>query len=403
MGAPLRTVSWESSAMSESLPEQARGLAEAAEREIRAAATAAELSLVKSRYLGRSGTIAALLREIPALAAEERKTAGAAINDAKRIVEDLANTRRDALRDAALSAAPLLPVDVTLPGRLPWQGHLHPVTRAWNEICDIFSSMGYTIHDGPEVETDWHNFEALNIPPGHPAREMADTFYVDDSPGGGAGGASGEGAASGRILLRTHTSPVQVRTMLAHDPPLRMICPGAVYRRDNDATHVPMFHQVEGLVVDERTTMAELKGTLAEFARAFFGPSARVRFRASFFPFTEPSAEVDVSCVFCDAGRRAQQGASPSAGSCTDERKGGGAPGAATRCKVCKDTGWLEILGAGMVDPAVFAAMGRKEYDPSRVQGFAFGMGIDRLAMLRYGIDDLRILFENDVRLLEQF
>ncbi len=344
--------------MSDSLTEQALSLADEAAAALRSAGTEAELANAKARYLGRQGSIAALLKEIPRLAPEDRRTAGSAINAAKTSVETLFSSRLVEIQDAALSAGPDAPVDPSLPGRSAWTGHLHPITHAWNEICDIFSSMGYTIHEGPQVETDWHNFEALNIPPGHPAREMQDTFYVDDS-----------------VVLRTHTSGVQIRTMLQDDPPLRMICPGTVYRRDNDLTHTPMFHQVEGLVVDRGTTMAELKGVLAEFARAFFGASTRVRFRPSYFPFTEPSAEVDVSCVFC---------------------KGAG-------CRVCSNTGWLEVLGSGMVDPEVFRAIGRGAYHPEQVQGFAFGMGIDRLAMLKYGIPDLRMLFENDVRLLQQF
>ncbi len=346
--------------MSDALTTRARELSEAAAAEIEAAAGEAELARVKSAYLGKAGSITALLKQIPQLEPDQRRSAGSAINEAKKTVEALAVGRRKAIKDRALGASGPVPVDVTLPGRAPWKGHEHPVTRAWNEICDIFSSMGFSIFEGPQVETDWHCFEALNIPPGHPAREMQDTFYIDDG-----------------VVLRTHTSPVQVRTMLRAEPPLRMICPGTVYRRDNDLTHTPMFHQVEGLVVDDRTTMAELKGTLAEFARAFFGPGTAVRFRPSYFPFTEPSAEVDISCPFCPKSKKG--------------------------CRVCKDTGWLEVLGSGMVDPAVFAAIGRPEYDPERVQGYAFGMGIDRLAMLKYGVDDLRLLFENDVRLLEQF
>jgi len=335
------------------LAEQAAGALQAADGE-------AELARIKSSFLGKSGSIAALLREIPRLEIDQRREAGRAVNEAKKSVELLFAERQEELRGAALARAADEPTDVTLPGRSSWLGHTHPVTRVWDDICDIFSSMGYSIEEGPEVETDWHCFEALNIPPGHPAREMQDTFYVEE-----------------KVVLRTHTSPVQVRAMQRYEPPMRVICPGVVYRRDNDLTHTPMFHQVEGLMVDERVTMADLKGTLAEFARAFFGANTKVRFRPSYFPFTEPSAEVDVSCVFCKG-------------------EGGG-------CRVCKDTGWLEVLGAGMVDPAVFAEVGRAEYDPDKVQGFAFGMGIDRLAMLRYGIGDLRMLFENDVRLLEQF
>ena len=290
--------------MSDPLTHRAAELAREADAALRAAPSESELAEAKSRFLGRSGSITALLKAIPTLPPEERRTAGRAVNEAKSAVEALFAERRRAISDRALSAAGADPIDAGLPGRSPWQGHVHVITQAWDDICDIFSSMGYSIEEGPEVETDWHCFEALNIPQGHPAREMQDTFYVDDG-----------------IVLRTHTSPVQIRTMLHRAPPLRVICPGVVYRRDNDLTHTPMFHQVEGLLVDDRVTMADLKGTLAEFARAFFGPKTKVRFRASYFPFTEPSAEVDVSCPFC--------------------------VGTKSGCRVCKDTGWLEILGSG--------------------------------------------------------
>ncbi len=344
--------------MSDALNTQAAQLADEAAAALLATTGEADLANAKARYLGKQGSITALLKQIPTLEPDDRRNAGRAVNEAKRAVEAVFAQRRESLKDAALSAGGDGPVDVTLPGRSGWRGHEHPVTLAWDAICDIFSSMGFTIHEGPQVETEWHNFEALNIPAGHPAREMQDTFYIEDG-----------------VVLRTHTSPVQIRTMLQHEPPLRMICPGPVYRKDNDLTHTPMFHQVEGLVVDRNTTMAELKGVLAEFARAFFGPGTEVRFRPSYFPFTEPSAEVDVSCVFCSG----------------------------SGCRVCSNTGWLEVLGSGMVDPEVFRAIGGDAFDPDEVQGFAFGMGIDRLAMLRYGIPDLRMLFENDVRLLAQF
>ncbi len=356
--------------MSDALTLNARELAEEAAAALRAADTEAALAQTKARYLGKSGSISLLLREIPTLAPDDRRTAGQAINQAKKAVESLFADRRQSIKDAALGVAAEHPVDVTLDARGQWRGHLHPVTRAWREITDIFSSMGYTIEEGPEVETDWHCFEALNIPQGHPAREMQDTFYISDFRPGAEVDAMADG-----VVLRTHTSPVQVRTMLRSDPPIRMICPGTVYRRDNDLTHTPMFHQVEGLVVDESITMADLKGTLAEFARAYFGVATRIRFRPSYFPFTEPSTEVDVTCAGC------------------------GGDG----CRICKGTGWLEVLGAGMVDPNVFAHQDTTRYDTSRLQGFAFGMGIDRLAMLKYGIGDLRLLFENDIRMLEQF
>ena len=342
--------------MSETLATRARALAEEAAASLRAASDEAELARVKSSFLGKDGSITTLLRAIPTLSPDERREAGTAINEAKKAVEAAFTGARQSIKDAALGASSG-PVDVSLSGSARWRGHIHPVTQAWNEICSIFSSMGFTIQEGPEVETDWHCFEALNIPPGHPAREMQDTFYIEEG-----------------VVLRTHTSPVQIRTMLREEPPIRAIFPGVVYRRDNDLTHTPMFHQVEGLVVDKTATMAELKGVLGQFARAFFGGSTKVRFRPSYFPFTEPSAEVDVSCPFCGTG-----------------------------CRVCSNTGWLEVLGSGMVDPEVFASIDKESYDSESIQGFAFGMGIDRLAMLKYGIGDLRLLFENDVRLLEQF
>jgi phenylalanyl-tRNA synthetase alpha chain len=248
-------------------------------------------------------------------------------------------------------------VDVTLPGRGRRVGHLHPVTHARRAIERIFARLGFALATGPQVETDFYNFEALAMPKDHPARDMQDTFYVADEPD---------------VVLRTHTSPVQIRTMLSQPPPVRVICLGAVFRRDDDPTHVPMFHQVEGLMVDERVTFAELKGTLLHFARAFFGPQAGIRLRPSFFPFTEPSAELDISCVFCGG-------------------KG---------CRTCKGTGFIEVGGAGMVDPEVFRQVG---YDAEKYTGFAFGFGIDRMAMLKYDVSDLRLLFEGDQRILEQF
>ncbi len=356
--------------MSDALSTNARDLAEEAGAALLAAQTESDLAQAKARFLGRSGSITLLLREIPTLDPDTRRTAGQAINEAKKAVEALFTARRQAIKDASLAVGSGHPIDVTLDARQPWRGHLHPVTRAWREITDIFSSMGYTIEEGPEVETDWHCFEALNIPQGHPAREMQDTFYISDFRPGATVDAMADG-----VVLRTHTSPVQVRTMLRSEPPIRMICPGTVYRRDSDLTHTPMFHQVEGLVVDESITMADLKGTLAEFARAYFGAATQIRFRPSYFPFTEPSTEVDVTCSGCSG----------------------------SGCRICKGTGWLEVLGAGMVDPDVFAHQDPARYGSSRIQGFAFGMGIDRLAMLKYGIGDLRLLFENDIRMLEQF
>ncbi|HEY5497051.1 MAG TPA: phenylalanine--tRNA ligase subunit alpha, partial [Syntrophales bacterium] len=246
-------------------------------------------------------------------------------------------------------------IDVTLPGRAVGLGHLHPVTRVSQEICRIFARMGFNVVEGPEVETDYYNFEALNIPKDHPARDMQDTFYVEDN-----------------IVLRTHTSPVQIRTMEKMKPPVRILSPGRVYRPDSDVSHTPMFHQIEGLMVDRGVTFGDLKGTLTYFLRQIFGEDILLRFRPSFFPFTEPSAEVDIKCVMCGG-------------------KG---------CRVCGQSGWLEILGSGMVDPAVFENVG---YDPEEVTGFAFGLGVERIAMLKYGISDIRLFFENDWRFLEQF
>ena len=267
--------------------------------------------------------------------------------------------------DAKLEAELLGPsLDVTLPGRARTPGRRHPVSRTLEEIVRTFARLGFDVATGPEIESDFYNFESLNFPKDHPARDMQDTFFVDP--------AWLRTTPSTPILLRTHTSPVQIRTMLTQKPPVRVVCPGKVYRSDSDITHTPMFHQVEGLLVDTQVTFAELKGTLDAFVKAFFGSETKTRFRPSFFPFTEPSAEVDITCSSC-----------------------GGAG-----CRICKQTGWLEILGAGMVHPNVFTSVG---YDPSTVTGFAFGMGVERIAMLRYRIDDLRLMFENDVRFLEQF
>jgi len=277
---------------------------------------------------------------------------------------------------------------VTLPGRrlLP-RGHRHAITRAAEEIAAIMSRLGYEVADGPEIELDWYNFEALNIPEDHPARDMQDTFYADEAT-------LGRKVAPGSVLLRTQTSPVQIRVMKrAGKPPIRVICPGRVYRSDYDQTHSPMFHQVEGLCVDEGITFADLKGTLAAFARAYFGPGTKTRFRPSYFPFVEPGAEVDVSCSICGGTGRIPIGRAQG----QPEKA---APAVTKRCGTCKETGWLEVLGAGMVHPKLFENVG---FDPRRVTGFAFGMGIERMAMLRYGIDDLRLYFENDLRFLQQF
>jgi phenylalanyl-tRNA synthetase alpha chain len=340
------------------------------------AAVADEKSLedLRVRYLGKKGELSAVLRGMGSLSAEERPKVGEVANRVRDEVEALLSAARRKLQEKALEAELAGPaIDVTLEGRrLRPRGHRHPITRATEEIAAIFGRLGYEIANGPEVELDWYNFEALNMPPDHPARDMQDTFYVDEST-------LRAGVKPGSVLLRTHTSPVQIRSMKRlGKPPVRIICPGRVYRSDYDQTHSPMFHQVEGLCVGEGITFADLKGTLAAFARAYFGPGTKTRFRPSYFPFTEPSAEVDVSCSICGG---------------TGKRDG-------KRCGTCKETGWLEVLGAGMVHPRVLENGG---IDPKVNTGFAFGMGVERLAMLRYGIDDLRLYFENDLRFLAQF
>jgi len=327
--------------------------------EFAATEDAAALEQAKARYLGKSGSVTELLKGLGKLSAEERKQAGAAINGAKDRIEAALNARREAIRHAALEAQLRSEaLDITLPGRGPACGGLHPVTRTLERIEALFRSIGFDVADGPEIEDDFHNFTALNTPENHPARSMHDTFYLQDTPG---------------LLLRTHTSPIQVRYMEAHKPPIRIIAPGRVYRVDSDATHSPMFHQVEGLWIDEDVSFADLKGVFTDFLRGFFEqPDLRTRFRPSFFPFTEPSAEIDMSCVFCGANG----------------------------CRVCSHTGWLEIAGSGMVHPNVLKAVG---IDSEKYIGFAFGMGPDRLAMLRYGVNDLRLFFDGDLRFLQQF
>ncbi|HMM47642.1 MAG TPA: phenylalanine--tRNA ligase subunit alpha [Thiobacillaceae bacterium] len=315
------------------------------------------LEQVKAGYLGRSGQLTGLLKSLGAMPADQRKTASARINEAKQAVEAALRMRREALENADIErqlAAETL--DVTLPGRGLARGGLHPVSMTLTRIETLFHSIGFQVATGPEIETDFYNFTALNIPEDHPARAMHDTFYLQ-----------------GGDLLRTHTSPVQVHYMQTHEPPLRIIAPGRVYRCDSDVTHTPMFHQIEGLWVDESVSFADLKGVLADFMRHFFErEDLAVRFRPSFFPFTEPSAEMDIGCVMC------------------------GGEG----CRVCSHTGWLEVLGCGMVHPNVFRHVG---IDSERFVGFAFGLGVERLAMLRYGVDDLRLFFENDLRFLGQF
>ena len=324
--------------------------------EVAASTTLAALDEVRVRWLGKKGLLTEQLKSLGALPAAERPAAGARINEAKQQVEAAIDAAREALSRAAVEAELAAGrIDVTLPGRGEARGGVHPVTRARLRIERIFRDSGFEVATGPEIEDDFHNFEALNIPADHPARAMHDTFYFPD----------------GR-LLRTHTSPVQIRELRKGRLPLAMIMPGRVYRVDHDMTHSPMFHQVEGLVVDEHVSFAHLKSVLQGFLRAFFEKDLRMRLRPSYFPFTEPSAEVDMSCVFCD---------------------GAG-------CRVCKHTGWLEIAGCGMVHPNVFAAAG---VDAERWTGYAFGMGIERLAMLRYGVDDLRLFYESDLRFLRQF
>lgn len=338
------------------MKEQINALVERAEQEMLQAKSEKELLDLKVRYLGKKGDLTALMKVLGSLSAEERPQAGQLINTAKDRVEEALAARIATVR-AEEKARRLAAerIDVTLPGRVKPVGTKHPVTLVIDEIVDIFAGLGFQVAEGPEVEEDFYNFEALNFPKEHPARDMQDTFFIDDT-----------------VLLRTHTSPVQVRTMLKQAPPVRIIAPGTVYRCDSDATHSPMFHQIEGLMVDKGITFGDLKGILTVFVNQYFGKGTGVRLRPSFFPFTEPSAEVDIACVIC---------------------KGKG-------CRVCKNTGWLEILGAGMVDPEVYRHV---NYDAEEIAGFAFGMGIERVAMLKYGINDMRFLFENDLRFLSQF
>jgi phenylalanyl-tRNA synthetase alpha chain len=336
---------------------------------IAAVASTAELEELRVRYLGRKAELTAILRGIAELPAEERGKVGAAANEARKELEALLGARAEALDAGELESRLASDrVDVTLPGAPPRPvGHLHLITRTTRLIEDVMIGLGYRVMEGPEVEHDYYNFTALNHPPGHPARMLQDTFYVQSHPD---------------LLLRTHTSPVQVRSMETQPPPIFMIAPGKVYRRDSDATHSPMFHQVEGLAVGEGITLADLQGTLDELLRAIFGPEREARMRPHFFPFTEPSVEFDVSCFQCEGTGRLGDGA---------------------RCNLCKGIGWIEVGGAGMVDPNVLGFVADNGYDPERVQGFAFGMGVERIAMLRHGVPDLRRFFDNDVRVLEQF
>lgn len=317
-----------------------------------------ELQDVRVAYLGKKGAVTTLLKGLGKLDKEERPKMGAMVNTVREALEaELSNVQAGLEAKALQARLDSERIDITLPGRTRRQGHLHPLTKVNEMIESFFMKMGYTVAEGPEIESDYYNFECLNLPADHPARDMQDSFYITDS-----------------VLLRTHTSPVQARTLQSHEPnsPVRMIAPGKVYRWDYDATHSPVFHQVEGLVVDKGITFADLKGTLELFLRHIFGNDTKVRFRTSFFPFTEPSAEVDISCCMC------------------------GGEG----CRMCSHTGWLEILGCGMVHPNVLRLNG---YDPDKVSGFAFGMGVERIAMLLYGINDLRLFYEDDMRFLKQF
>src|SRR5918998_2532857 len=333
-----------------------------AEAAIAAASTSAELEELRVRHLGRKAELPNILRGIATLPPEQRGPTGKAANQARQALEALIAQRAEELAGGELEAQLERDVvDVTLPGAPPQPvGRLHLLTATRREIEDVFLGLGFKIAEGPEVETVYYNFDALNFDVTHPTRGRADTFYVSDD-----------------VLLRTHTSPMQPRAMEAEPPPLYIIVPGRVYRRDSDATHTPQFHQIEGLAVDTDITLADLKGTLRAFARAIFGPDREVRLRPHFFPFTEPSIEADVSCFMPHIPEE--------------------------RCRVCKDTGWIEILGAGMIDPNVFGYVGEYGYDPEKIQGFAFGLGIERIAILKHRVPDLRLLYDNDVRFLEQF
>ena len=343
-----------------SLTEKLNSLAVDLENGLERALSLESLEDLRVEFLGRKGKLAAIMSELPLIDPAERPAVGKLANAVKNRLNELFETKKQTLESAAQAGA-LKGFDPTLPGRIPWTGSLHPITLVMDEICQIFRSLGYDVVLGPEVESDYYNFEALNIGPNHPARDMHDTLYI-----------------SSNVLLRTHTSPMQIRTMQKIEPPLAVIAPGKVYRRDSDLTHTPMFHQIEGILVDKKVSLGDLRGTLQVFSQKIFGAETRIRFRPSFFPFTEPSAEVDISCMFC-AGK----------GQMADH----------SACRVCKGTGWLEVLGCGMVAPEVFQSVG---YDPEKWSGFAFGMGVERIAMLKYGITDLRMFFENDLRFLKQ-
>lgn len=342
--------------MSDFFAEGLQSVRKSALEKIAQASSKEDVHQIRIEFLGRKGKLTLLLRRLQELPLHERPRAGEQANAVKGELEERIEALLVKLRDEAKQRSLAQEeVDVTLPGTPLPRGSFHPLTQVMNQVVDIFTRMGFQVAQGPQVELDYYNFEALNIPRDHPARDMHDTFYFSDE-----------------VLLRTHTSPVQIRVMESHRPPIQIIAPGVAYRRDSDISHTPMFHQVEGLLVDEGISFAHLKGVLTSFVHAMFGEETPLRFRPSFFPFTEPSAEVDIGCVIC---------------------QGEG-------CRVCGGTGWLEILGSGMVDPEVFRIV---DYDPEEVTGFAFGMGIERIAMLKYGINDIRLFFSNDLRFLKQF
>jgi phenylalanyl-tRNA synthetase alpha chain len=335
------------------MKEQLLSIKEKALAEIESIRDNDTLERFRIAYMGKKGLITSIMKRLGELPPQEKPAIGQLANQIKKDLSDALEELRNKISGRATGEKAFL--DVTLPGRKPLRGHLHPINQTNQEICNIFTKMGFRIVKGPNVELDYYNFEALNIPKDHPARDMQDTFYISD-----------------KTVLRTHTSPMQIRVMEQQDPPVSIIAPGKVYRRDSDVSHTPMFHQVEGLLVDKGVTFGDLKGTLTAFAHQMFGSDTGLRFRPSFFPFTEPSAEVDIQCVIC---------------------KGKG-------CRTCSQSGWLEILGSGMVDPAVY---GFVNYNPETVSGFAFGMGVERIAMLRYGIDDIQLFFKNHMRFLRQF
>jgi len=322
-------------------------------KELESVAERSDIEKLTQQYLGRKGLLPLLLKSLAELPKEERPVMGRLANKVKEDLHRKFKSVSDSL--TAKAVEPESAFDVTLPGRRIPLGHLHPITKTTEEICTIFSTLGFKVVEGPEVELDYYNFEALNMPKDHPARDIQDTFYISDN-----------------VVLRTHTSPMQIRIMESQSPPVSIIAPGKVYRPDSDISHTPMFHQVEGLLVDKGISFGDLKGTLTTFVHQMFAHDTKLRFRTGFFPFTEPSAEVDIQCVIC---------------------KGDG-------CRTCSYTGWIEILGSGMVDPEVFKAVG---YDPENISGFAFGMGVERIAMLKSGLDDIRLFFENDIRFLQQF